>query len=100
MRFLRCGFGPEDGGIPPAEREEWPAPGAPSFDGLEAAVCPAWYYRNANESAVASAYEAEGADLTLTRDDPAVLIEAVALIRNARRSWQAAQRKGAADDDP
>lgn len=100
QRAQRCGFGPEDGGIPPEEREPWPPGPAFAIDGLEADVCPAWYYRNGNESAVASVFAAESAGIALGNRDAAALIEGVALLRQARKSWLEAMRERAPGPDP
>jgi hypothetical protein len=83
--YFRCGFGPDEGGPPAVSRPPYPHPYKVA-DVEEVDVCPAWYFSGEQAPLLAEALDLVDANITLTRHDPAILIEATAIVRRAKRA--------------
>jgi hypothetical protein len=84
MRYLRCGFGPDEGGVPHVSRP--PYAHAYEVGGIQVDQCPAWYFSGELSRAVGDAFDDADADVQLSDASPNVLIEARAIIKRARRA--------------
>ncbi len=83
--YFRCGFGPDEGGPAAVARPPYPHPY--KVADVEAVdVCPAWYFSGDQAPLVAEAINLVDAEVALTRNDPAILIEATAIVRRVRRA--------------
>jgi len=96
MREQRCGYASPDDAIHHVERDTWHLDGPQGFyghgkngfGGVPAYVCPQWYVEQ-HGSDLYSLLAVVDSGLTLTRSDPAVLIDAAALFKRTREQKQA-----------